>query len=31
MAIQSGDRDARMYYDMFLKEGKWRFMEELTR
>lgn len=31
MAIQNGDMEAQAYYDAFVKEGKWRFLEELAR
>lgn len=31
MAVQNGDVRARELYEVFLKEGKWRFMEELLR
>lgn len=31
MAIEAGEADAPLYYDSFVKEGKWRFMDELTR
>ncbi len=31
MAISNGDPQAGLYYDLFVKEGKWRFLEELVR
>lgn len=31
MAISGGDVQAQQLYDVFLKEGKWRFMDDLTR
>lgn len=31
MAIGGGDIQAQQLYDVFVKEGKWRFMDDLTR
>ena len=31
MAVSNGDFQAQEFYDMIVKEGKWRFLEELTK
>ena len=31
MAVSNGDSQAPEFYDMIVKEGKWRFLEELTK
>ncbi len=31
MAVSNGDSQAPDFYDMIVKEGKWRFLEELTK